>query len=379
MKKVLLYFLCAVISGAGSAFAAKADPDEEKKGAVELESRGAVPKGAVVLRSGLAWMSEDSPALAPLFYQMRANLQDKGYTVIKTAPSKTLPPPETPMPDLNLQEQPAKTPKKKAAPAQSEQAVQERAAELAKEGKLPQLKLRGYGNPDDPIPDSIRQIAPPDAQAMLHAYSQIKGLPVLRGANSAPPRYLPAELADIDPRQADYAIVLRIALLVGSGGYSEAGREAVNEASLGFTAIPAAANRPYYDTPGGWERGYGGTSPNDRDPWGRDNDFKARNYLKKDERYAAPPGQTPSAEQFGGPSPLPLPGYGGRDGMPGYFYLVELEGYDLIPLRNNKNLKPERLWHAAARQPSGKPDLRAAAPTLLRMLLEHIEGQTVRR
>lgn len=61
----------------------------------------------------------------------------------------------------------------------------------------------------------------------------------------------------------------------------------------------------YGNTPGDYRRGYEGNSPYPGDPWGREADFKARNYEQRNgpqPQYAAPPSAA-------APVPAPSPSY----------------------------------------------------------------------
>lgn len=101
------------------------------------------------------------------------------------------------------------------------------------------------------------------------------------------------------PLQADAADTVRG---VGTMGYG--------------TSSPGAPPRSSFgNTPNDYKRGYEGNSPNPGDPWGREADFKARNYEQRHNpspQPAAPPSPPSPAPASAPPYPSsprpPLPG-----------------------------------------------------------------------
>ena len=308
--------------------------------------------------------------LAPL-------LAKQGFTVVAVGPSTPAPMPQTTLPpDADSLATPDKTETRRAQTAEAADA-QFKASELAREGKLPQLKLRSYSTPkrDADLPQSVRTITPPDVTTALFALSQQKGVPVLRGGVSIPGR-LPDELKTSDPKAAEYAMVVRFAVVqpLGMGSFRKplpvlAEQRGVLVAAvggvgaLGFGA-PAApsSGRTNYGTPGGYVRGYEGSSPNDF--WHRDSDFFSRDYQMNN----SPP--SPIATPPSGLSPSPggtvraMPRGGSRasGGMAGW-YLLEMDCYDLAPSREGK--APKLLWQANTQRAETQTGLIAALPQMI--------------
>ncbi len=353
--------------------------------------KGTLPYGGrMVIRSGLAWMDEK----APLFLNMRAELVSllarRGFTVVSVNPSELVPMPKTTLPP-NADELTKPAPARRAPARGDGGDSQLKASELAREGKLPQLKLRGYSAPerDADLPASVRAVRPPDVSRALFALSQQKGVPVLQSGIRVPGR-LPEEMRTVDPQNADYAIIARFAVIqppladnglrqltplarrapmrgvlvaAGYGGVSGSG-------ALGFgpPAPPSSSGRNTYGTPGGYVRGYEGSSPND--PWHRDSDFFMRDYQMKN---SPPPPSAEPPEGFSsygaggaaGGGGAPMGYYGARGGMSAW-YLLELDCYDLTPVRNNK--PPKIVWQANAEQLADKSGLAMALPKMVRAI-----------
>ena len=335
--------------------------------------------GRIAVRSGLAWLNESAPVFLPLGKELGVLLQLRGLTVVKVAPTATESKPLTELPP-NADELTTPRPGKgQKAPRLSavDESAQTRAAELAREGKLPKVKLREYAAPDRDadLPQSVRAIAPPDVGRALFALSQQKGMPLVQSLTTIPGR-LPPELGQ-DAAVADYALIVRFAMVqsptgVSSlDGYSGAaalgfGGRLYASAPLGFgqPAQPSSTGRNNYGTPGGYVRGYENPAgPNDI--WHRDSDFFQRDYMLKNSPPAStaepPSGFSPSRDGYPGGT-MVSPGRGGPSGagLVEPIYLLQMECFDLEPARKGK--KPPMVWRAFAQQPAGTTPLAAALP-----------------
>ncbi len=349
---------------------------------IQTHEGGSFPaEGRVTIRSGLSWLNEAAPVFAPLGKELAAQLKAKGMIVVEVPTTVSEPMPVTELPaNADALSSPAPRMAKGAAPA-SGASTRDRAAELAREGKLPQLKLREYATPhkDADLPQSVRSIAPPDAQRALFALSQQKGVPIVRTLAVIPGR-APPELTH-DAAVADYALVVRFALMepyvVSSleQGIAGAAMGFGGSGALGFgpPSSPGASAPPGgYGTPGGYVRGYENPS-GPSDPWGRDHDFYQRDYMMKN---SPPPPVAEPPSGLSGPMDG-VPGGGlppserGRGG--GYvttgretWHLLQIECYDLASAKNGK--KPVIVWRAYAQQLAGEKPLASALPELAKAI-----------
>lgn len=308
--------------------------------------------------------------LAPL-------LTKQGLSLVSASPSILAPMPQTTLPpDADALAAPDKPGTRKDQTAEAADA-QLKASELAREGKLPQLKLRGYTTPkrDADLPQSVRSITPPDVTTALFALSQQKGVPVLRGGVGIPGR-LPDELTTSDPKAAEYALVVRFAVIqpLGMSSFRKplpflAEQQGVLVAAvggvgaLGFGA-PAApsSGRTNYGTPGGYVRGYEGSSPSDF--WHRDSDFFSRDYQLNNSPpspIATPPSDL-SSSPGGAVRSMPRGTPSTGRGMAGW-YLLEIDCYDLAPGREGK--APKLLWQANVQCAETQTGLIAALPRMI--------------
>ena len=349
-----------------------------------VEQYGKLPvQGKAVIRSGMAWMDETAPVFQKVSSEFGRELTSRGLTIIRVSASGLEPMPKTPLPNKQAaRDAPARRQAAPSEPGTAEGAAAQKAQELGKDGKLPPLKLRTYvtADKDKDLPESVRAIAAPDVTRALYARSQQAGKPVVQ--SFAIPGRLPKELAG-DAKKADYAFIIRFAAV---RAWAEApGHDAapfgpgvlVAASAIGGTARlgigePAQATPPgrnTYGTPGGYVRGYEGTSRNDT--WGRDSDFYQRDYQFKhgpQPQYATPPaglsGSVPGKGQgqrgFGA---TPLPGRSHGASVIGWHLLI-LECFDLAPAREGK--KPVHVWQATVRSPGGGDDFGATLPKMVR-------------
>ncbi len=199
---------------------------------------GALPaKGRVLIRSGLAWMNEDSPLFAYLERALAKDLADRGLAVVKVDPSRLepLPPGTADVRNAPVPELPGGGRGGRGARVMSvsEAAARMQAMHLFREGKLPQAR---FGNHADVLgdlaegsakgaaktPQAARKRAVPAGneffvgltgpETIRFALSQEAGHPALRGQVDVPGR-LPRELQETDPEKADYALVVKFAML----------------------------------------------------------------------------------------------------------------------------------------------------------------------
>lgn len=350
-----------------------------KKVEIQTQQSGALPqKGRFVLRSGMQWLNETAPMFYKVSSELAKELTELGLTRVTVGASALDPMPNTPLPNKSkAQTSRPPTPAPDKGPAEEE--ASQKAADLGKSGKLPKLKLRTYQTPDKDtdLPESVRLVASPDVTRALYAKSQQTGTPVVQ--NFAIPGRIPKELAD-DAKVADYAFVIRFAAVrswasapeqtpfAGPPGVLVAASTVGGTSRLGFgtPAQPSPPGRDTYGTPGGYVRGYEGSSAGDF--WHRDNDFYQRDYQFKhgpQPNYATPPsGLSPHSGGTGrgfGVAPLP----GGEHGVSnvGWHFLL-VDCFDLAPAREGK--KPAIVWQAAVRAPGADEDLGTALPKMAR-------------
>ena len=354
----------------------------KKQPAQAVARKGSLPEsGRVTLRSGLAWMDEKTMAFMAVEKELGPLLTKQGLSLVSVAPTALAPMPKTPLPqDADALAAPGMVQTGSQQKAEDAEA-QRKAAELAREGKLPQLKLRGYSTPkrDAELPQSVRSIAAPDVTTALFALSQQKGLPVLRNGSGIPGR-LPAELQNADPKVADYAIVVRFAAIQPMGmsgmlqrlpafaeqhGVLVAAVGGVGALGVGPPAAPSSTGRTNYGTPRGYVRGYEGSSPSDI--WNRDSDFFTRDYKLKNSPpspVATPPGGF-SDSPGGAQRSAPRSTYRGTVSRAGW-YVLEMDCYDLAPAREGK--APQRVWQAAVEQAEIPQGLIAALPQMVQAI-----------
>lgn len=344
-----------------------------------IRTSGTLPRhGRVVIRSGLAWMDENAALFHSLSLTLRRELSARGMTVIDRPASALEPMPQTPFPDKGDAASADPLLSVKNKDVTGDQGAN-KAAELGKDGKLPQLKLRGYGTPDKDkdLPASVRAVTSPDVTRALFARSQRQGLPVTRSFTI--PGRLPKELTQ-DAAVADFAVIARFASVrawaAAPGGGTPFGSmlpgvlvaaavKGVGALGYGTPAEPAPPGNSY-GTPGGYVRGYEGSSPNDF--WNRDSDFFQRDYQFKhgpQPRYATPPSdfrQTPGLPPVGtgGAAPASV-----ASGLNEWHFLI-LDCFDLAPIRSGKEPKP--VWRGTARKPGDVESLAKTLPELAQRL-----------
>lgn len=339
-----------------------------------IRTSGALPRhGRVVVRSGLAWMDENASLFHALSVTLRRELNARGMTVIDRPASVLEPMPKTPFPDGKgaPSADPLLSVKTKGA---DEDHSASKAAELGKEGRLPQLKLRGYNAPDSDkdLPASVRAVTSPDVARALFARSQRQGLPVTR--SFAIPGRMPKELAQ-DAAVADFAVIARFASVRAwaaapddrppFGVLVAAAVKGVDALGYGPPAAPAPPGNTY-GTPGGYVRGYEGSSPTDF--WNRDSDFFQRDYQFKhgaQPQYATPPSdfrQTPGLPPAGAGGASPALSASGLN----EWHMLILDCFDLAPVRAGK--PPEPVWRGTARTPGDIETLAKTLPELAQRL-----------
>ncbi len=369
----------------------------------QMERAGTLPSsGVIVLRSGLAWMDENSALFQIAQQNLAPLLAKRGLSVAAVNPSVLAPLPNTP---LNRKEESPKGLEARQKPdpsAGDSTAAEAKAKELAQEGKLRPLKLQKYTTPerDADLPASVQQVRPLDPYAPLFALSQQEGRPFMRRGGAIPGR-IPAELRTTDPAVAGYAMVIRFSAVrpvsasysglsgIGAGTGSLLAASSVGGiGSLGYgaPASPGSAARP--GGPGGsdldYARGYRGTSPVDRDFFNRDSDMNARDYQLRNSpppESATPPSPVDMGGRPGGspypsevwdlPGPDRVPPYpeqapattspGGKPSsaimIPGGAagYALEMECYDLAPAKTGG--VPKRVWRVVVHQQAQNPDM----------------------
>ena len=385
---VLLFSLLPVLS----ACAAKETP-------IHIESSGGLPSsGRVVIRSGLAWMNEDSA----LFRSMRASLvpllQQRGLTVVEAPPSAL-----SPMPGPRDPGAVPTAAELGASPRPAGHAGDQVAADAAaRQTPGKPLKLPAYTIPSDDakLPPSVLAVVPVDPMEILFARSQVDGMPLLRRGGRIPGR-IPAEVLTVDPGLAEYTLVVRATMvrpqatvrMFGPGGGS-GGIGGVSTLGYGAPAPSAPPAPAYGGSPVDYAKGYEGAAPNDT--WGRQNDMLARDYMTKygpQPQYATPPNVPGAAGGPGGvgsvggsglaggvvPGVAGVPGAGGPamngdpiflNAVPGGVtgFAVEMECYDLGKVAATG--KPVPIWSGVAQRRADQAGFAAALPEMLRGILE---------
>lgn len=383
-RAVLLALCCGLAAACAiPAFAANAQ-------SADISRTGAFPKrGTIVIRSGLSWMNETAPAFQAVARELQRELASLGLTVAPYAkPSKLEAMPETPLPPNTAnpskagEKMPPAPLKGAAALSPSDEIAREKTESLAKDGKLPQLKLRSYGTPrrDADLPQSVKNVRPPDVSRAMYARSQEQGLPVVH--TFAVPGRIPEEL-ESDAAYADYALVVRFASVRSWGAAPErfmnpsgplagtlvAAAGITGSGALGYgpPASPSSSAPPStYGTPGGYVRGYEGSAPTDF--WGRDRDFFQRDYQFKHgapPQYATPPKGLSTPPRRGGPASPDFSTFGEiRTPSISEWILLHMDCYDLAPVRNGQ--KPTLIWSGSARKPAQGEPLANDAASLAR-------------
>lgn len=322
-----------------------------------LEQSGALPaSGSITIRSGLAWMNEDAPLFKSLQPQLEALLQKRGLRIVAVTPSALEPSPSKPLqqeavePDMRRNRISAAS-----STGVTDDQARATAADLAGQGKLPQVKLRSYTLPEDDrdLSPSVMAVKPQDPRTVLFAHSQRSGVPLMRWNGPVPGR-MPAEALSGDPAKADYVLIVRFSvvhspdfaaavgerraalrqyhetgvaqgvtlgqqqstapndlrqtgsiLVMAAAGARSAPRSVSGVRPMGYgKAAPARPlpSRPGYgNTPGDYIRGYEGTSPGSRDFWNRESDFNSRDYVRRHSpppEYATPPSVTRQAPPY---------------------------------------------------------------------------------
>ena len=356
---------------------------------VHTQQGGALPSsGRIVVRSGLAWMNEQSPLFGSVKASLTPLLQQRGLTVVEAPPS-TL----RPMPGPRDPGAAADTPELGApARARADAGDQASADTAAKQTPGKPLKLPPYTIPgsDAKLPPSVLAVEPVDPIEILFARSQADGMPLLRRGGRMPGR-IPPEMLTVDPTLADYTLVVRVTMvspqgsrlssslntrgMVAAAGGGIGGVPGMGYGSPGSSSPPPSS---YGGTPGDYGRGYEYGNPNDT--WHRESDFRARDYTTKHgqpPQYASPP-SVPGRGNTGAAGVLPsatpdldadydpifitnVPG-----GVTGF--ALELECYDLRNLPASG--RPTPIWTATVQRRADQAGLPAALPGMLKKALE---------
>lgn len=104
-------------------------------------------------------------------------------------------------------------------------------------------------------------------------------------------------------RNVCFSLLLAAALIAPARADAAAPIRGVRTMGHGSPPPSAPPRSSYGNTPNDYRRGYEGNSPSPGDPWGREADFKARNY---EQRHNPLPPAVPSPQS---PAPAPAPGY----------------------------------------------------------------------
>lgn len=195
-----------------------------------LATTGALPaSGRIVIRSGLGWLLEDDPLFASVARALSDGLQERGLTVVSVESSRPAPQP----PGIAAVRH-APVPENKGAPHRimsvAEAVSRMSAMQLAREGRLPQSSFKG-GAAGVARRETSALPALTQPEMIRFALSQENGLPELRGMVTIPGR-LPEEIHGSDPETADYALIVRFAMLWPASGVPDTSGSPVPGAGL---------------------------------------------------------------------------------------------------------------------------------------------------
>lgn len=185
-------------------------------GEMLVSTSGVLPtEGRIVVRSGLAWLTEENALFSAVGLALAEGLTERGLTPVPVEPSEKAPPPKGTEAVRNAPLPPNKGMRQRIMSV-NEAASRMRAMQLAREGKLPQARLGGAGRNGQGKPR-------PQVPALTHpelirfAISQEQTLPALRGHIAIPGR-VPEEIRMTDPAIAEYALTAEFAMLWPAAG-----------------------------------------------------------------------------------------------------------------------------------------------------------------
>ena len=180
---------------------------------------GALPQhGRLIIRSGLAWMDETSLLFASLSRELSQDLTAKGFDIVETSPSRLekLPPGTEGVRNAKVPELPGGGGRRgQRAMSVPEAVTRMNAMHLAREGRLPRLtpaKAPSTARNEQETGILLMGVPLTKPELIRFALTQEAGYPALRGHADIPGR-LPHELRETDPDNADYALVVKFAML----------------------------------------------------------------------------------------------------------------------------------------------------------------------
>jgi hypothetical protein len=228
----------AMLLGATLLLLASGFPACAASGEQMVAAQGRLPQsGRVVIRSGLAWMAEDDPLFAMVARALARELETRGLAVVATPPSAPAPLPEG---TARLKDSPLPRSKgvRRRIMSVAEAVSRMKAMQLAREGRLPRSEFTTADIRPSARPSSRKATSGNSGQpALTHpemirfALSQLEGEPELPGRITVPGR-MPDEVGSFDPASADYALVVRFAMLWPASGIPDS--EAPSESSSGL-------------------------------------------------------------------------------------------------------------------------------------------------
>lgn len=181
-----------------------------------VSTSGALPtEGRIVVRSGLAWLTEENALFSAVGLALAEGLTERGLAVVPVEPSEKAPPPKGTEAVRNAPLPPNKGTRQRIMSV-NEAVSRMRAMQLAREGKLPQARFGGAGQsgPGRPQPQVPALTHP---ELIRFAISQEQTLPALRGHIAIPGR-VPEEMRMTDPAIAQYALTAEFAMLWPAAG-----------------------------------------------------------------------------------------------------------------------------------------------------------------
>jgi len=182
-----------------------------------VSHHGALPRqGRLIIRSGLAWMDETSPLFAFLAHNLSQALTEKGFSIIATSPSRreNLPLGTEEVRNAHMPALPGGGRGRQRIMSMPEAIVRMHAMQLSREGRLPRLpavKAPAALHPVQAAPDE-KGLPLTKPELIRFALTQETGQPALHGQADIPGR-LPHELWETDADKAEYALVVKFAML----------------------------------------------------------------------------------------------------------------------------------------------------------------------
>ena len=202
---LVIFLILQCIQSGANAFAAPAEQ--------LVANTGMLPeKGRIAIRSGLAWLVEDTSIFAAAERALAEALLEQGLTVVDVLPSRlaTFPANMDKIRNTPVPKRPGRSPRVMSL---AEAGTRMKAMQLAREGKLPRTRFgrdKGTGT-------GVLLSALTNAEMARFALSQEREKPELRGCITIPGR-IPEEVRSSDLQNVDYIMLMRFAMLWPGAG-----------------------------------------------------------------------------------------------------------------------------------------------------------------